>query len=66
MGLALDESTPNDEIFEQHGVSYVVEKELFKQVQPIAVEYVESPYGSGFQVQSNLDMGSSCSTCSSC
>ena len=66
LGMALDESTPNDEIFEHHGVSYVVEKKLLEQVQPIAVEYVQSPHGSGFQVQSNLKTGSGCGSCSCC
>lgn len=66
LGLALDEATQDDEIFEHDGVSYIVEKELFSQAQPIAVEYVESPYGNGFQVQSNLKMESGCGSCSRC
>jgi iron-sulfur cluster assembly accessory protein len=66
LGLALDEATPNDEIFEHDGVSYIVEKGLFSEVQHIAVEYVESPYGNGFQVQSNLKMESGCGSCYRC
>jgi Fe-S cluster assembly iron-binding protein IscA len=66
LGLALDESTPNDEVFNHSGVSYVVEKKLLTQVQPITVEYIESARGSGFQVQGNLGMGSGCGSCSGC
>ena len=66
LGMALDRSTPSDEIFEYDGVSYVVEKELLEQVQPIALEYVESDYGSGFQVKSNLKVKSGCGSCSCC
>jgi Fe-S cluster assembly iron-binding protein IscA len=66
LGLALDESTPNDDVFEHSGVSYVVEKKLLEQVKPIAVEFIESARGSGFQVQGNLGMGSSCGSCSGC
>ena len=66
LGMALDESTPDDEVFERHGVSYVVEKDLLKQAQPIAVEYIESPRGIGFQVTSNLSMKSGCDSCSCC
>jgi len=64
--LALDESTPNDEVFEHSGISYVVEKRLLEQVKPIAVEFIESARGSGFQIQSSLDMGSGCGSCSGC
>jgi iron-sulfur cluster assembly protein len=66
LGLALDESTPNDEVFEHGGISYVVEKGLLQQVQPIVLEYLETPQGSGFQLQSNLPKESCCSSCSGC
>jgi iron-sulfur cluster assembly accessory protein len=66
LGIAMDESSPNDEVFERHGVNYAVEKDLLKEAQPIAVEYIESSRGNGFQVTSNLSMRSGCDSCSSC
>jgi len=64
--LALDESTPNDEVFEHSGISYVIEKRLLEQVKPVAVEFIESVRGSGFQINSSLTMGNGCGSCSSC
>jgi iron-sulfur cluster assembly accessory protein len=66
LGLAMDESTPDDEVFEQGGIKYVVEKGLLQEAQPIVVDFMETPHGSGFQVQSNLKRQGSCSSCSSC
>ncbi|MBW6485384.1 MAG: hypothetical protein K0B01_04445 [Syntrophobacterales bacterium] len=66
MGLALDESTPNDDVFENNGVSYVIEKKLLQEVQPIVVEFIESANGGGFQVKSSMSVGGSCGSCSSC
>ncbi len=66
MGMALDEPTENDEIIEDNGVSYLIEKTLLEQVKPINVDYVETPRGAGFSITSNLPQGESCSSCSSC
>ena len=52
--MALDESKENDEIFEDRGVTYLVEKELFERIKPIAVEFIHSPRGGGFKLISSL------------
>jgi Fe-S cluster assembly iron-binding protein IscA len=62
--MALDESKENDEIFEEQGVTYVVEKELFEQVKPIAIEFVTTARGSGFKLTANLNAQSACGSCS--
>jgi len=67
LGLALDESTPDDDVFENSGVSYVVEKKLFQEVKPISIEFIESAHGGGFQVKSSMSAaGGGCGSCSSC
>ena len=68
LGMALDESQENDEVFEDRGVTYLIEKELFEKVKPIAVEFIETPHGGGFRLTSALSLagggcGSSCSGC---
>ena len=64
--MALDESKENDEIFEEQGVTYVVEKELLEQVKPIAIEFITSPRGSGFKLTSSLSAQSACGSSCSC
>jgi Fe-S cluster assembly iron-binding protein IscA len=65
--MALDESTPNDEVFEDRGVTFLVEKALFEKVKPIAIEFITTPRGAGFKLTSGLSQESGCGTsCSSC
>ena len=68
LGMALDELQANDEVFEDQGVTYLVDKELFEKVKPIAVEFIETPHGGGFRLTSALSQaeggcGSSCRGC---
>ena len=67
MGMALDESQVDDEVFTDRDVKYLVNKALLEKVKPIAVDYVTNPRGGGFVLSSSLDAaagcGPSCSTC---
>jgi Fe-S cluster assembly iron-binding protein IscA len=62
--MALDEPKGDDEIVKENGVTYLINKQLFEQVKPVTVDFVESTYGSGFSIQSSLAKGGSCGTCS--
>jgi len=64
--MALDESTQDDEIFEDRGVTYLVEKTLFEKVKPIVVDFVTTPRGSGFKLTSSLKQESACGSSCSC
>ena len=65
--MALDESRQDDEVFEDRGVTYLVDKELFEKVKPIAVEFVTTPRGSGFKLTSSLSREEgACGSCTSC
>ncbi|MBW1722752.1 MAG: hypothetical protein JRH13_14455 [Deltaproteobacteria bacterium] len=66
--MALDEPRENDEIVDNNGITYLIEKNLFEQVKPITVDFVESAMGSGFSIQSSLNIGGGggCGGCSSC
>ncbi|MBW1935620.1 MAG: Fe-S cluster assembly protein HesB [Deltaproteobacteria bacterium] len=50
----------------EDGITYLVNKELFEMVKPVRVDFVESVYGSGFSISSNLNTGAGCGSCSSC
>jgi len=62
--MALDEPKENDEIIEESGIKYLIEKDLYERVKPINVDFVESAMGSGFSITSAMSMGSSCGSCS--
>jgi Fe-S cluster assembly iron-binding protein IscA len=65
--MALDESKENDEIFEDRGITYVIEKDLFEKVKPIAVEFITTPRGGGFKLNSSLKPPEgACGSCTSC
>jgi Fe-S cluster assembly iron-binding protein IscA len=64
--MALDEPKDDDQVFEVNDLKYVINKDLYEQVKPINVDFVETAMGSGFSIQSNLNAGASCgSSCSS-
>jgi Fe-S cluster assembly iron-binding protein IscA len=64
--MALDEPKDDDEVIQDNGITYLVNKQLLEQIQPIHVDFVDSPLGSGFSITSSLSHGGACGTCSSC
>ena len=64
LGMALDEPKDTDEIIEDKGVKYLIDKVLYDEVKPINVDFVESAMGSGFSITSAMAKGNSCGSCS--
>lgn len=65
MGMALDEPRIEDEVIEEKGTKFVIEKDLFNQSKPINVDFVTTPQGAGFKLTSNLSAeGGGCGSCS--
>jgi iron-sulfur cluster assembly protein len=65
--MALDEPKDEDEIFDDRGLKYVIDKELYSRVKPIKVDFVNTAMGSGFSISSNMTMqGGGCGTSCSC
>ena len=52
--MVLDEPSEDDNVFNQEGITYVVNKDLFERVKPIKVDFINSPRGGGFFIFSNL------------
>jgi len=63
-GMTLDESITEDDIVDQDfGVTMVTEKNIYSYLEGATVDYIESEYGSGFEIrtlQSGGNCGSSC------
>ncbi len=65
--MALDEPKQDDKTFEDNGLKFVINQALYDEIQPITVDFIETPHGSGFKLSSSfVPAGGSCSTCSSC
>jgi Fe-S cluster assembly iron-binding protein IscA len=64
--MALDELQADDEVKDFNGIRYIVNKDLFNQVEPINVDFIENEKGSGFTISSNLSKEASCGGSCSC
>lgn len=51
-------------MFTQEGITYIIGKDLFEQVKPIKVDFVDTPRGNGFSISSNLKPAKDCGSCS--
>ena len=67
LGISLDEKNDADEVFEQGGYTFLVEKALLDEAKPIKLDYIVTPQGEGFYISSALakasDCGGGCSGC---
>ena len=64
--MALDEPKETDEVMDNNGITFLVDKTLFEQAKPITVDFVESAMGAGFSIQSSIQTGGGCGSCTSC
>ena len=60
LGMSLDEAKEEDKVFEKGGVTYVINEQLFELAKPINIDFVATPRGSGFAINSNVSGGGSC------
>jgi iron-sulfur cluster assembly protein len=59
--LALDESKEGDEVFNDNGLTFVIESEFFEKIKPVKVDFIESVMGAGFNISSSMEKpASSC------
>ena len=65
--MALDEPKDDDQIVKEDGITYLINKQLFEQVKPVTVDFIDSAYGgAGFSIASSLVKGGTCGSCSTC
>jgi iron-sulfur cluster assembly protein len=64
--MALDEPRETDEVFNEQGVSFVVDKGLLDEVQPVVIDFIETDRGSGFVVKSEALQAGGCGTSCNC
>jgi iron-sulfur cluster assembly protein len=64
--MALDESKEEDMAVSEKGIDFVIEKDLYDDVKPIYVDFVETARGSGFKITANLPATEGCGSSCSC
>jgi Fe-S cluster assembly iron-binding protein IscA len=62
--LALDESKNSDKVFEEDGLTFLVDQDLLVKCGAVKVDFMEAGYRSGFSITSAnpLGGGGSCSS----
>jgi len=65
--LALDEPKENDQVFDENGVSFLVDNALMENCGDIKVDFIDDGFRSGFSIQSTRPIGggSACGSCGS-
>ncbi len=63
--MTLDAHQENDETFHDGGLTFLIHKQLFEEVQPIKIDYVHtaSGAGEGFSISANLSKAVSSGRC---
>jgi Fe-S cluster assembly iron-binding protein IscA len=67
--MALDEPKETDEVIKDSGLTFLIDKTLYEEAQPITVDFMDSAMGSGFKLSSSLaaagggGCGGGCSNC---
>jgi Fe-S cluster assembly iron-binding protein IscA len=64
--MVLDEPGKDDTVFSEQGISFMVENNLLERVKPIKIDFVDTPMGSGFIINSSLkkEKDKECGSCS--
>lgn len=60
--MALDEPKENDETFDIDGFTYLMDKQLLEQAQPVKIDFS----GFGFRIDCQMDFSAAGSACSAC
>ena len=66
LGMALDEPKDDDEVIDENGITYLINKQLYEQANPINVDFISTGMGSGFSISSKLSSGDGCGSSCSC
>ncbi len=68
--MVLDEPQDNDEVVQDKGITFIVDKVLYEAAKPIYVDFIETDRGAGFMIKSGLSKpapeggGDCCGSCS--
>jgi Fe-S cluster assembly iron-binding protein IscA len=63
--MALDEPKNDDEVIDEKGTKFVIEKDLLSQAKPINIDFITTPQGAGFKLTSSLAAAEGgCGSCS--
>ena len=64
--MALDEPKEDDEVVNNNGITYLINKALLEKVKPVSVDFAETAMGSGFSINSGLSHAGGCGSSCSC
>ena len=62
MGMALDEPQETDLTFTDRGINYLIDKNLFEEIKPINIDFIDTAGGGEYKISSNLRAGKGCNS----
>ncbi len=65
LALALDEAKPEDEVYTNQEITFLVEKNILRQCGEISIDFVDAGPRSGFSISSTIPLPGSGGGCSS-
>lgn len=63
LALFLDDPNPNDRVFSQGDLTFLIDKDLYERVEPIKIDCRINPMGSDLYVLSGLEPSDPCGNC---
>ena len=61
LSLGLSETRDNDEVMHKDGMTFLIDKQLFDEAQPVKVDFEEGILRAGFSIQASLELdGAEC------
>jgi Fe-S cluster assembly iron-binding protein IscA len=63
LGLYFDEARENDHVFQERGLTFVVDPDLYEQTKFITVDYGTNPMAPGFYITSGMEEVGGCGAC---
>ncbi len=56
--LVLDDAqSPEDTVIMIHGITFLIEKDLYEKAKPVEIDFIEYTPGAGFKITSSLASG---------
>ena len=58
--MALDEPQETDLTFTDRGINYLIDKNLFEEIKPVSIDFIDAAKGGGYKISSRLPAAKGC------
>ncbi|MCK9229087.1 MAG: hypothetical protein M0Q23_09590 [Syntrophales bacterium] len=61
--MALDEPRETDNVYTKDELTFVMETGLLEDAKPVTIDFIETEWGSGYNISSSLSGAAGCGSC---